>query len=321
MIRKDVSIIVINYGRADLVVNFLRSVESSNDLDLIREVIVVDNGYPQEGSFVDIFDAYRFPFMVKCVKNAERSYASGVNRGAALAEGGFLLIANNDVELLPNCSIRPLLKYLWENPQVGIVGPQQIYPNGAWQRSYGCFPSLKEMLNGLVMVDSIRNQFWKLAFRSKWLTRRPKKVEYIDGAFMVVRRSCFEDLGGFDESYTFYGEDVDFCWRAKQKNWEVVFIPNVRVIHIRGASSTINDLANYVGRLLEVKQRFVRERFGLRRARWYVKLMRIVFWERFAVYTLIAKILRSRNWRQRAFQARVRYHVLKKLVHSEKLSL
>lgn len=301
---KKLSIIIINYGRADLVRNFLNSVWDSSDSNLLCEVIIVDNGYPQKGDSRDVINSYSFPFKIQFVQNAESSYASGVNRGAALATGEILIISNNDVELLPGCSIQPMLDYLQENPRVGVVGPQQVYPDGSWQRSYGQFPSLREAIISLMMLDSMRNGIRKLLFRYNWLSRRPKKVDYIDGAFMIIKRSCFEELGGFDEDYVFYGEDADFCWRAHRAGWEAIFVPAVRVKHVRGASSTVGSFDEFAIHYFKAKQKAAKKTLGLRRSKCYFWLMKTAALEKALLYTFISKLVCSPHWRNRALQAR-----------------
>jgi len=312
MTTKRSSIIVINYGRCDLVANFLNSICNSSDLRLVNEVIIVDNGYPQKGDSRDVINSSTFPFKIQFVQNAESSYASGVNRGAALTTGEILIISNNDVELLPGCSIQPMLDYLQENPRVGVVGPQQIYPDGSWQRSYGQFPSLREAIISLMMLDSICNGIRKLLFRyNNWLGKRPKKVDYIDGAFMVIKRSCFEELGGFDEDYAFYGEDSDFCWRAHKSGWEVMFIPDTRVMHLRGASSTAEALSNFAVRLIKAKQEFIRKHFGIKRVKWYTRSVQMALLERSLLYSFVAGVSGSPIWKRRASLAGVRYKAIK----------
>jgi len=312
-VYKNVSVVIINYGNANLVEKFLVSIKNCNDLDIVNEVIIVDNGYPQKGDSRVAINPSSFPFKVKFVQNPASSYASGVNQGIAESTRDFLVIANNDVELISNYSIRPLIEYLEQNPNVGIVGPQQIYPDGSWQRSYGHFPSVKEAMINLTMLDSICNGVKKATFRRNLQMMHNKKVDYIDGAFMVVRRSCFEDLGGFDEGYSFYAEEADFCLRAWKRGWKVVFIPGVRVMHIRGASSTAEALEDYTIRLLMAQQLFVKNHFGVCKSEWYMRLMRIALLERYIVYNLIAKIVRLPTWKQKASIAHVRYFAAKKV--------
>ncbi|MCL0085115.1 glycosyltransferase [Thermodesulfovibrionales bacterium] len=308
---KKLSIIVVNYGKSDLLLNFLNSVRQSSDSTLIHEIIVVDNGYPHKGDSRDVVDTSSFPFKIKFVQNPKTSYSSGVNQGATLASGDTLVIANNDIEWLPGFSIQPLVEHLWQEPCIGIVGPQLVYPGGTLQRSYGRFPSLKWALISLTMLDSLWHGIIAWAFRHGWLPKRPKMVGYVSGAFMVVRRSCFEELGGFNEDYSFYGEDTDFCWRAHRHEWKVVLVPTVHAIHIGGASSTLEALKDYTVQLLKAKQKFVKEHLGYRRAIWYNWLMKVAFLERAILYSFAASLIRSSNWRSRAQQAKDRYDAVK----------
>jgi len=306
------SVIVINYGVRGLLSNFLKSMTYYADFNLVRELVIVDNGYPLQGDSRDRVDASLFPFKIKFVQNSENSYASGVNRGVAVASEEILVIANNDIEWLPTSSINSLVDCLERDPRIGVVGPQLIYPDGSWQRSYGRLPSVKEAMMSLTMLDSMWHGIVRLVFGHNWLPTRPKRVGYIDGAFMVVRRSCFEELGGFNEEYSFYGEDADFCWRAWKNGWKVVFVPDARVMHLRGASSTADALGDYTIRLIKAKQKFVQDHFGIHQAKWYRRLIKIALLERFILYNFVAKLIHSPRWQRRAFEARVRYHAMKK---------
>lgn len=306
-----VSLIIVHYGDPGLLWNLLASLEQHPDKKLIDEVIIVNNGLSlDKGERVRLETYKNLP--VKIADNPQNSYASGVNHGVATSHGDILVISNNDVEWLSNSSIQVLLDYLRREPHIGVVGPQLVYPNGTWQRSYGRFPSIWEAFTNLTMLDSLWHGIIMWAFRHNWLPRRPKRVNYIDGAFMVVRRSCFEELGGFNEECSFYGEDADFCWRAWKNGWKVVFVPDARVMHVRGASSTADALGDYTIRLIEAKLKFVQEHFGIHQAKWYRRLVQMALFERFILYNFVAKSIHSPNWQQRAFQACVRYHAIKR---------
>lgn len=307
-----VSLIIVHYGDPGPLWNLLASLEHHPDKRLVDEVIIVNNGLSlDKGERVRLETYKNLP--LKIADNLQNSYASGVNLGVAAGHGDILVISNNDIEWLPNSSIQVLLDHLRREPRIGVVGPQLVYPDGTWQRSYGRFPSVWEAFMSLTMLDSLGHGIIMWAFRHNWLPRRPKRVDYIDGAFMVVRRSCFEELGGFNEKYSFYGEDADFCWRARKNGWEVVFVPNTRVMHVRGASSTANALGDYTIQLITAKQKFVQEHFGIQQAKWYRRLVQMALFERFILYNFVAKLTHSPNWQQRAFQARVRYHAVRRI--------
>ena len=213
-----VSLIIVHYGDPGLLWNLLASLEHHPDKRLVDEVIIINNGLSLDKGERVRLEAYK-NLLVKIVDNPQNSYASGVNRGVAASHGDIVVISNNDIEWLPTFSINSSVDYLERDRRIGVMGPQLIYPDGSWQRSYGRLPSVKEAMMSLTMLDSVWHGIVRLAFRHNWLRRGPKRVGYIDGAFMVVRRSCFEELGGFNEEYSFYGEDADFCWRAWKKGW------------------------------------------------------------------------------------------------------
>ena len=310
---KKLSIIVVNYGTPDLIVNFLKSAMNSADSGIIHEVIIVDNGYSRKRDSRKIVNSSLFPFKIIFVQNPKSSYASGVNQGAALASEETLVISNSDIEWLPEFSIQPLLDYLWRNSRIGVVGPQLVYPNNTWQLSYKCYPSIKEALISLIMFDSLWHGITRLAFRYGWLSKRPKMVDYISGAFMVVRRSCFEKLKGFNEHYFFYGEDADFCWRAYQHGWKVAFIPTVYIMHVGGASSTLKAFKKYTIQLLKAKQKFIKEHFSCRKAIWYIWLTKVAFLERVIFYSFVTILTRSSNWKNRVRQAKDCYEAAKRI--------
>lgn len=311
MIKAEVSLIIIQYGDLRLLMNLLASLEYHPDRKLIGEVIIVNSGLTLDEDARKQLAKFT-SFSVSIVDNPNKSYSSGVNRGVAASRGDILIISNNDVEWLPESSICPLIDWV-NRDKIGIVGPQLVYPDGSWQRSYGRFPSMSEALITLLMLDSIWNSSNMYKFRRNRWSARLKLVDYIDGAFMVVRRLCFDELGGFDEKYTFYGEDTDFCWRAWQSSWKVGFVPNARVMHIRGASSTVDALEDYSVRLFQAKKQFIRDRYGHFRCTCYGRFIKAALWERRMLYGLVAQITKKSSWRLRAYQAGIRYKAVRKV--------
>lgn len=187
-----------------------------------------------------------------------------------------------------------------------MAGPQLVFPDGSWQRSAGRLPSLISGVAGLLLFESVLNGLEALRHwwnRDRGRRGRPRSVGYVDGAFMVVRRECLLGLGGLDEAYEFYGEDMDFCSRAWGKGWRCVTVPAARIKHLRGASSTAVSDEAYLRRMLEAKREFVARRMGPRRAKWYARLERLAAVERAFLYALVARIARSAKWTGRAAAA------------------
>lgn len=306
MKRARVSLVVVHYGSPQLLMDLLASLQSHPDRSLIGEVVVVNNGLGLDQETRDrLMISY---FSVNIIDNAKNSYSSGVNQGVRASQGEILIIANNDVQWLPGYSIGLLLEDI-QDSKIGIVGPQLVYPSGDWQQSHRPFPSIGSAFQSVVMVDSLRDSLARRRFRKK-KRRSAKSVDYVDGAFMVIRRRCFEEVGGFDESFPFYGEDADFCFRARKAGWRTLFDPRVRILHQRGASSTKSERASYAKLLIDAQLNFVRVHYSSSHSRVYLHLLRFALCLRTALYQLISRFSPSKEWKARAEHVKVKYRVI-----------
>lgn len=299
----NISLITIQYGPTDLLERLLGSLSEHPDRHLLSEIIVVNNGDTLARSTRLELTSMIESVDIRVVDNDVESYAGGVNRGVREAHGDALLIANNDIEWPADESIEPLLEVI-QAESVGIVGPQLMYPDQSWQRSFGKVPSLRSAVESVVFFDTLQRMYRSVQFERDWLERTD--VGYIDGAFMLVRRDCFEEIGGFDEAFDFYGEDADFCVRAKKVGWNVVFEPSARIVHLRGTTSTQTDMAKYTRLLLDGMSQFVAKHGGALRASLFDFLLLLSLWERAKLYTILSKLFRSSGWSKRAREARAR---------------
>ena len=236
LIMSDLSIIVISYNCLDLVTNILLSLK-----DIKTDIILIDNastdGTPDkiEKEFLN----------VRVIRNqSNEGYAKAINIGVHYSLGSWIIVSNADVEFHNGC-IENMIDYLQKNQDVGIVGAQQLFPDGSWQRSYGNAPGLFGSLKDLLGITSLRQFIRKKAWSGWVVDNKQREVGYIDGAVMAIRRESYESIGGFDEEFFFYSEDADFCFRLRKAGWGVVFLPSARVTHLRGGSSTkvskVND--------------------------------------------------------------------------------
>ena len=220
MVSGTVSLIVIQYGPFDLLLRLLTSLAEHPDRKLLDEIIVVDNGPSLSREARGRLKTMPLPVCVVENRRAS-SYAAGVNLGAAVARGNIFIIANNDVDWSSTSSIQPLLEVL-HCPGVGITGPQLVYPDGRWQRSYGLFPSLREIIASLMMLDSLSHWTEAMRFHLGWNSTRPRVVRYVDGAFMAVQRACFTQVGGFDETMSML-EDTELSLRmGREKRGKII---------------------------------------------------------------------------------------------------
>ena len=227
----DISVAVVSYNTRDLLRVCLRSLlERQAEGEAALEIIVADNG-SGDGS----------PEMVRAEFPGVRVLATGGNIGfgrannAALAgaTGRYYCLLNSDAELLPG-ALSSAMAYLEDSPDVGLVGGQLLWPDGRLQTSWGDDPNLSGVL--------AEQTFWG-AFSRKSSAHSPvlgvaRDVDQICGAFMLLRREAWLQVGGFDPAYFMYNEDVDLNVRLRKSGWRVVFLPAARITHHLGASSS-----------------------------------------------------------------------------------
>jgi N-acetylglucosaminyl-diphospho-decaprenol L-rhamnosyltransferase len=193
------------------------------------EIVVVDNG-AADG------DPLPEPEGVRLVR-PERNvgYGAGCNAGAQVAAGDDLLILNADV-VLTAAATATLAKRLHSGSRIAVVGPR-IFSHGEVQLSARAFPSLR---TGLLGRRSLLTRLLVRARRYPAEFRRAQhgggRVDWVSGACMLVRRSAFDSVGGFDEAYWMYWEDADLCRRLVDDGWEVQYEPAATVHHATGAS-------------------------------------------------------------------------------------
>ena len=187
-----------------------------------------------------------FPDVRLIATEKNLGYGKALNLGVSQTTSPLLLLANADT-VFPANSIEALAAFVVARPKVGVAGPQEVFPDGSWQRSHGEIPGLAEGLETLLGITSIADAVDRL--RCRYLpSSRAERVGYVDGAVMMIRRSAFDEIGGFDVDFPYYCEDADFCLRMRGAGWGVVSVPSIRVTHVRGGSST--KVEGYSDRLL-----------------------------------------------------------------------
>ncbi len=306
-----VSGIVVQYGPPDLLLSLIDSLTHHENVALISELVIVDNGGGLGDTGRRRVEAAAESLNVRFVETQGTSYSGGVNAGVRACSGDLVLVMNNDLMWAPDLSVRPLEDAMLDET-VGIAGPQLLNEDGSWQRSFGRFPSVSSALESLFFIDTLRNA--RAAGRmAEARTGRPKAVHYVDGAMMCVRRRCFDEIGGLDESLPFYGEDTDFCRRAAIRGWTVAFVPAAGVVHVRGATSTREDPAGYERKLYSSKIRFVRRTGGAARASWYARILKAALAVRAGLYPIAAAAAGTESARARAAAAQKRYAAVRDL--------
>lgn len=202
-------------------------------------------------------------------------YGRSVNKGFRETTGEFVLLSNSDVIYLPG-SIQRLVDLLMDNADIGLVGPQQIFPNGGWQWSYGDLPGLWSGFKAASGVTTFQNACHKW-FWPRRIDREPKDVPYVGGAAVLVRRKAFEAIGGFDESFFRYGDEADLCARLHKAGWRTVFCPASEVIHVRGGDSVQISPFELLQNMVDSDMRVARKHLSPSHAAFYFRLKQLEY--------------------------------------------
>ncbi len=242
----DLSIIIVSWNVRDLLRRCLESLRRQSfvqdaDGGEQTEIIVVDNA-SADGT-VEMLRAmapqFNSAMNMRVIANSENvGFTRGNDQALALAQGRYLFLLNPDTELRPG-ALQTLIDYMDAHPRVGIVGPQLVYADGSLQSSRRRFPTL-----ATAFFESTRLQQWFP--RSPILARyymldtsddAAQEVDWVTGSAMFVRREVYEQVGGLDEGFFMYAEELDWCYRAKKAGWQIVYLPSAQIVHHEGKSS------------------------------------------------------------------------------------
>jgi N-acetylglucosaminyl-diphospho-decaprenol L-rhamnosyltransferase len=166
------------------------------------------------------------------VNERPAGFGANVNRGVAETQSEFVVIANPDTEPGPD-AVAVLVDFASAGSHRGIVGPQLRYPDGRWQPSRRRFPTVTGTLVRRTPLRYLARPFERQ--RDHYLLderpTEPVPADWMLAAFLLLRREMFDELGGFDEGFRLYGEDIELCYRAAKAGWERWYVPAAVVTH------------------------------------------------------------------------------------------
>lgn len=229
----ELSIIIVNWNTKDYLKKCLESISHAQK-DILFEVIVVDNhSSDSSGAMV----AREFPDVHLISNNYNAGFARANNQALKQAQGKYFLLLNSDTQVKLD-TIKKAVNFIELHPQAGIVGGKILNPDGSLQPSVRNFPTLASQL---LILLKLHNFFPKFSPLKKYFTwdfdyNKEQEVDQIMGAFFMIRRECLEKVGFFDERFWLWFEEVDYCQRAKKKEWKVVYTPSFEIIHAQGQS-------------------------------------------------------------------------------------
>ena len=224
----DVSAVVVSYNVRDLLLKCIASLRA----DGIEHIVVVDNA-SVDGSA----EAARAADVEVVALGRNVGFGGGANCGVRRTSTPYVVICNPDLEVEPGTN-KALAEVLDHERDVAVVAPRIETPDGRLYPSARTFPD---------MGDAVGHAFLQFVWRENPFSRRYKMldwdhaaacdVDWVAGTYMVVRRSAWDVVGGFDERFFMYLEDVDLCWRLRGGGWRTRYEPSARVVHAIGRST------------------------------------------------------------------------------------
>lgn len=230
----DLTILIVNYKERGFLRQLLRGIERVR-LGLRYEILVVDNG-SCDGSAEMIQES--FPKVRLIAFQENRGLAVAFNAAVRASHGTFILYMNNDIAVFEGV-IEQLVRYMNDHPSVGIVAPKLLNPDRTVQTSCYRFQSpivpilRRTPLGKLPAAQRLLKQYLMLG----WNHDATQTVDWILGAVMLIRRSALEQVGGMDERFFAYYEDIDLCRQMWLKGWQVVYYAPAFLIHYHQRTS------------------------------------------------------------------------------------
>lgn len=231
----DLSIVIVNYNTRDLTLACVNSIKQFTK-DINYEIIIVDNAssrnFPKSKDY-------------KLITNKTNlGFTGGNNIGMKKANGRYVLLLNSDT-LIHNNVLGEMIPWMDKNPKIGIASCSLKNRDGSLQGTGGYFPTLIRIFSLMTIQDlPFVDQFIKPFHPTKeksftkndkfYLTQ--KELDWVTGAFMLMRRKVIKEVGYLDEKYFMYTEETDYCFRAKEKGWIVFYNPKWSITHLGGAS-------------------------------------------------------------------------------------
>lgn len=284
----EISVIIVNYNVKHFLEQCLCSVRKAID-GIEAQLIVVDNNSTDNS--IPYLIA-RFPTVQFIANKENNGFAKACNQGLAIATGKYVLFLNPDT-IVPEDCFRQCIYFFESHADAGAVGVKMVDGSGKFlKESKRAFPSPMTSLFKLFGLS-------KLFPRSKTFSRyhlghlpenENHEVDVLAGAFMMVKKEVLDNIGGFDETFFMYGEDVDLSYRIQKAGYKNYYFAQTTIIHFKGESTRKGSM-NYVKMFYNAMSIFVRKHYGSSRAGFFNFLIHVAIWLR-AALSAISQFIR-----------------------------
>ncbi len=233
----DLTIVILSYNVSGLLKNCINSLYQAKKSQDSWQIVVVDNA-----STDDSVEMVRKNFpRVKIIANKTNlGFSAGNNVALRQVNTEYTLLLNPDTVVYPG-TIQTVLKYIQSHPEVGAATCRVELPDGSLD--YSCHRRFPDPWNTFVYFFTAFGK--KSSYANTSVDFKIHEIDALTGAFALIRTSIGKKLNWLDEDYYWNGEDLDFCFRLKQSGWQVVYIPDVKILHFKGSSSGIWSTGQY----------------------------------------------------------------------------
>lgn len=241
----DISIIVISYNTKNLLEECLLSISKNITSRLTHEIIVVDNA---SGDNSAEMVRRNFPKVILIANKKNIGYAKGNNLGVKKAKGRYILFLNADTLIYPK-TIKTMVNFIDSRADIGAATCRVELINGELDDS--CHRGFPTPFAAFCYFSGLSKLFPKVKLFSGYTKtymdlNKIHEVDSCSGAFMIVRRKSGQEISWWDEDYFWYGEDLDFCFKLKERGWKIYFVPHVKILHYKGVSGGIKKISKHL---------------------------------------------------------------------------
>jgi GT2 family glycosyltransferase len=288
------SIIIVSFKTKKILADCLDSI-LKNTKDLAYEVIVVDNG-SSDGSVEMIAQYARRQKAITLIDAKENlGFGKANNLGAKSAKGEYLLFLNSDTLIKEN-TLPESIRIVQKHPNSGAYSCRLLNSDSSFQPSGGHFPSLGSLIAWQLFLDDIPviGDFIPSFHPKKSQYDKNKKMDWVTGAYLIVKKKHFDEAGGFDEKIFMYTEEMELCYRLARLGYPTIYTNEPTLIHLGGASG-----GSYLALTSEIKNMiyFWEKHMPL----WQVPLVKFFFWVGALLRLLIFGIIKGDEKARRAY--------------------
>ena len=277
--EKRTSVIMVSYHTGPILDEAIRAVLNQQGLE---EIIVVDNGNPDEvrGKLRAWSD--KEEKMKYLTGHGNVGFAKGCNIGAKSANGEYILFLNPDC-IIPENAIKNVVEELENNKEAWLAGCCLFGPEGKREAI-----NKRNLLSPKVAMSEVlqlwridENKFPRINIKEEEHEEKTSFVPAISGAFMLIKRSRYLDMGGMDEGYFFHVEDLDFCKEIKVQGGKILYVPSVKAVHFRSSSDVTNFFIEYYKTL--GFQRYFSKHYYNTFSGFFLPVIIALIWTRFII--------------------------------------